>query len=120
MSIEDSERKLLSGLAIGISSLTGAHVTIASSPSYLHSTGQMHKGGPASGVFLQLLSTSSEEVPIRDENYGLSTLLSAQADGDLETLLSLGRSVCRVNLGPDINKGLRELVSDVKDIYLRK
>ena len=120
VSIEDSERKLLSGLAIGISSLTGAHVTIASSPSYLHSTGQMHKGGPASGVFLQLLSTSSEEVPIRDENYGLSTLLSAQADGDLETLLSLGRSVCRVNLGPDINKGLRELVSDVKDIYLRK
>jgi len=120
VSIEDSERKLLSKLAMDIRSLTGAHVTIASSPSYLHSTGQMHKGGPASGVFLQLLGPSSEQLPIRDENYDLSTLLSAQADGDLETLLSLGRSVCRVNLGTDIKKGLRGLLSDVKEIYLEK
>ncbi len=118
MAIEDSERELLSRLATHIRSLTGAHVTIASSPSYLHSTGQMHKGGPSSGVFLQLWSTPPEEVPIGDENYGFSTLLTAQADGDMETLLSLGRSVCRVNLGPDINKGLTDLVSDVRDMYL--
>ncbi len=118
VAIEDSERELLSRLATHIRSLTGAHVTIASSPSYLHSTGQMHKGGPSSGVFLQLWSTPPEEVPIGDENYGFSTLLTAQADGDMETLLSLGRSVCRVNLGPDINKGLTDLVSDVRDMYL--
>ena len=118
VAIEESERELLFRLAIAIRSLTGSHVTIASGPSYLHSTGQMHKGGPPSGVFLQLLDTTSIEIPIRNKDYGLSTLLAAQADGDMETLLSLGRSVCRVDLGPDISKGLRDLVRDVKDIYL--
>ena len=116
--IEDSERELLFRLAADIRSLTGAHVTVASSPSFIHSTGQMHKGGPPSGVFLQLLTTASKEVPIKDEGYGLSTLVTAQADGDMEALLSLGRPVCRVNLGSDINKGLIDLLFDVKNIRM--
>ena len=120
VAIEDSERKLLSELAMSIRSLSGAQVTTATSPSYLHSTGQMHKGGPPSGVFLQLLNISSEEVRIGDENYGFSILLAAQADGDLKTLLSLGRSVCRVNLGVDTNKGLKDLICYVEGINFQK
>lgn len=73
-------------------------VTVGIGPRYLHSTGQLHKGGPASGVFLQTVAEDVEDIPIPGEPHGFSTLKRAQAAGDLQALLSRGLRAARVGL----------------------
>ena len=89
---------------------TGAATTLGYGPRFLHSTGQLHKGGPAAGLFLQLTSDGGQDLPIPGEDYGFRALAQAQALGDFETLVSLGRRAARVNLGPDPETGLEELL----------
>ena len=73
--------------------------TFGYGPRYLHSTGQLHKGGPNKGLFLQLTAEFETDVPIPGALYSFGTLARAQAQGDLETLVALGRRVARVSLG---------------------
>jgi hypothetical protein len=77
-----------------------AHVatTWGYGPRFLHSTGQFHKGGPPVGRFLQLVHDPAEDADIPGEDYTFGTLLSAQADGDLQTLRAHGRPAVRVRL----------------------
>ncbi len=70
--------------------------TLGIGPRYLHSTGQFHKGGPPSGVFVQVVGDDQEELPIPGRDFGFSTLKHAQAAGDLETLRSGGLRTARV------------------------
>ncbi|MDA1216536.1 MAG: glucose-6-phosphate isomerase, partial [Chloroflexi bacterium] len=70
-------------------------------PRYLHSTGQLHKGGPPTGVFIQLVQEHADEVPIPGEPYGFRVLAESQALGDLEALRSRDRRVARVTLNAD-------------------
>ena len=79
-------------------SRTGAATTFGYGPRYLHSTGQLHKGGPATGAFLLLADDSGEDAEIPGESYGFRRLMEAQAAGDLETLRSHGLEAVRVNL----------------------
>jgi transaldolase/glucose-6-phosphate isomerase len=72
--------------------------TVGLGPRFLHSTGQLHKGGPNSGVFVQVVDDAAEDVPIPGRGYGFSTLERAQATGDLRTLRDRGRRVGRVTL----------------------
>ena len=72
--------------------------TVGLGPRFLHSTGQLHKGGPATGVFVQVVGDHADDVPIPGAGYGFSTLERAQADGDLVTLLDRGRRAGRVAL----------------------
>ena len=72
--------------------------TVGLGPRFLHSTGQLHKGGPDTGVFVQVVGDDPQDVPIPDAGYGFSTLKRAQADGDLLTLQERGRPVGRVRL----------------------
>ncbi len=72
--------------------------TVGFGPRFLHSTGQLHKGGPDTGVFVQVVGDDPQDVPIPDAGYGFSTLKHAQADGDLLTLQKRGRPVGRVHL----------------------
>jgi transaldolase / glucose-6-phosphate isomerase len=67
-------------------------------PRFLHSTGQFHKGGPAVGRFLQLVHDSDADADIPGEEFGFRTLISAQADGDLQTLRDHGLEAVRVRL----------------------
>jgi transaldolase/glucose-6-phosphate isomerase len=67
-------------------------------PRYLHSTGQLHKGGPQSGVFIQFLDDFKETLPIPGQAYGFGELIRAQADGDYEALKTRNRRVFRVRL----------------------
>jgi glucose-6-phosphate isomerase len=83
--------------------------TLGYGPRFLHSTGQLHKGGPGKGVFIQLTVDDPEELPIPGEAYGFSTLKQAQAQGDLISLQSKGRRVVRIHLGSDVAAGLRRL-----------
>jgi transaldolase / glucose-6-phosphate isomerase len=77
---------------------TGLPVAVGLGPRYLHSTGQLHKGGPNSGLFVQVVDDLGEELPIPGKPYGFRRLISAQAAGDFEALRDRGRRVVRVTL----------------------
>jgi len=77
---------------------TGCVVTHGLGPRYLHSTGQLHKGGPPSGRFIQIVDDPGEELPIPGRPFGFARLLRAQADGDLASLRERGRPIVRVEL----------------------
>jgi transaldolase/glucose-6-phosphate isomerase len=77
---------------------TGCVVTVGLGPRYLHSTGQLHKGGPPTGRFVQVVDDPGDELPIPDRDFGFRKLVEAQADGDLAALRDRGRSIVRVRL----------------------
>jgi glucose-6-phosphate isomerase len=83
--------------------------TLGYGPRFLHSTGQLHKGGPNTGVFLQLTADAPRDLPVPGESYTFATLRDAQALGDLQVLKRRGRRALRVNLGADVDAGLRAL-----------
>ena len=83
--------------------------TLGFGPRFLHSTGQLHKGGPNSGVFLQITSDDANDLAIPDQRYSFGTLKRFQAQGDLEVLAERGRRALRVHLGPDVYAGLQTL-----------
>ena len=78
---------------------TGCVVTRGLGPRYLHSTGQLHKGGPNTVLALQVVDDFGEELEIPGRDFGFRRLIAAQAAGDLDALKERGRSVCRVRLG---------------------
>lgn len=84
-------------------------------PRFLHSTGQLHKGGPATGVYLQLTAGGHDDVPIPNEKFGFGVLVRAQAIGDLQSLASRKRRAISVDLGENIEAGLDTLTKTVKD-----
>jgi len=82
-------------------------------PRFLHSTGQLHKGGPASGIFIQLTCDAKVDLPIPGEPYTFGTLRQAQALGDFSALEEHGRRAIRVHLTHEIEVGLQELLGIV-------
>jgi hypothetical protein len=77
---------------------SGLVVTHGYGPRYQHSTGQLHKGGPNTGLFLQVVDDQGDELPIPGKPFGFRRLIRAQAAGDLETLKERGRRVARIQL----------------------
>jgi transaldolase/glucose-6-phosphate isomerase len=77
---------------------TGLVVTHGYGPRYLHSTGQLHKGGPNTGLFLQVVDDPGEEIPIPGKPFGFRRLLRAQAAGDYASLQERGRRVARIHI----------------------
>ncbi len=77
---------------------TGRPLMRGLGPRYLHSTGQLHKGGPDTGLFVQVVDDPGEELPIPGRPYGFRQLIRAQAEGDLEALRERGRRIARVRL----------------------
>jgi hypothetical protein len=76
----------------------GLVVTVGLGPRYLHSTGQLHKGGPPTGLFLQVVDDFGDEVPVPGRKLGFRRLIAAQALGDYEALKERGRPVARIRL----------------------
>jgi hypothetical protein len=77
---------------------TGCVVTFGLGPRYLHSTGQLHKGGPPIGCFLQVVDEVGAELTIPGKKFGFGRLIQAQAAGDYAALAERGRPVARVRL----------------------
>jgi transaldolase / glucose-6-phosphate isomerase len=77
---------------------TGAAVAVGLGPRYLHSTGQLHKGGPDNGLFVQIVDDLGEELEIPGRPYGFRTLIAAQAAGDFQALQERGRRIVRIRL----------------------
>ncbi len=83
--------------------------TVGYGPRFLHSTGQLHKGGPDSGLFLQITDDHPGDLPVPGEPYTFGILADAQALGDLQVLQTLGRPSARVRLGGAGVAGVRKL-----------
>jgi transaldolase/glucose-6-phosphate isomerase len=85
---------------------TGLATTVGFGPRFLHSTGQLHKGGPNSGVFLQIVNEPEKDLKVPETDFTFASLIRAQAQGDLEALLQRDRRVISVNLKQDVQSGL--------------
>jgi transaldolase/glucose-6-phosphate isomerase len=83
--------------------------TLGYGPRFLHSTGQLHKGGPATGRFLQIVDEPRHDLPVPETDYTFAELIRAQADGDRKALEQRGRRVMRINLDGDLDGGLARL-----------
>ncbi len=88
----------LTALRERILKATGKATTLGFGPRFLHSTGQLHKGGANNGLFLQITQTDAEDLAIPEVDYGFSVLARAQSLGDLDALKSRDRRVIRINL----------------------
>jgi len=84
-------------------------------PRFLHSTGQAYKGGPNSGVFLQITRDDANDVPVPGQKYTFGVVKAAQARGDFQVLADRGRRALRVHLGRDVNAGLSSLSKAVRE-----
>lgn len=99
----------LQAIRIGLRDATGCATTTGYGPRYLHSTGQLHKGGPDLGVFIEMTAPDKTDLAIPGEAYSFGILKQAQAQGDFQSLLSHGRRAIRVDLGEDAWAGLTRL-----------
>jgi hypothetical protein len=85
-------------------------------PRFLHSTGQAYKGGPNSGVFLQITCDDARDLPVPGQKYTFGLVKAAQARGDFQVLIDRKRRALRVHLGSDVKAGLAKLAELVKQI----
>lgn len=99
----------LERLRLAARDATRLAATLGFGPRFLHSTGQLHKGGPNSGIFLQL-TCDEPELEIPGERYGFGALRRAQAAGDYEVLERRGRRLLRVHLGAEVEAALDRLI----------
>src|SRR5688572_4433746 len=103
--LPELDRKLQE-LRTAVRDRTTCATTTGYGPRFLHSTGQLHKGGPNTGVFFQIEAHDKVDFPVPGEPYSFSILKQAQALGDFRALVSRGRRVIRIDLGDDLVAGL--------------
>jgi hypothetical protein len=114
--VQPSERfdKAIDELRTTIRDATKATTTFGYGPRFLHSTGQFHKGGPATGIFLQLVHDGPDDVEIPRAGYTFGTLKNAQATGDLQTLRAHNLPAERVRLEGDPAAAVEQLTARIK------
>lgn len=107
--MNEANQQQLQALRHAVRDARRVATTLGFGPRFLHSTGQLHKGGPNRGVFLQITSDDAEDLAIPGQEYTFGVLKRAQAQGDFEVLAERGRRLLRVHLGPDVHRGLARL-----------
>ncbi len=111
----DEIEQLIQSIRTHLRDATRCATTTGYGPRFLHSTGQLHKGGSDEGVFLQLTAADKNDLPVPGETYTFGVLKAAQALGDFRSLARRGRRAVRVELGSDVAAGLtrlRELIRE--------
>lgn len=96
--------------------LAGSATTVGFGPRFLHSTGQLHKGGPAAALFLQLVDEPQAGLAVPETDFTFDHLVAGQALGDYRALEERRRKILRVQLGPDPIEGLERLLDTVSAI----
>ena len=109
LEMNDANHERLQAIRHAVRDAKRVATTLGYGPRFLHSTGQLHKGGPDTGVFLQLTSDDAEDLQIPGQRYTFGVLKQAQAAGDFEVLAERGRRSLRVHLGKDPGAGLTRL-----------
>lgn len=106
MTPDDSATRALQEIRHAVRATKRAATTLGFGPRYLHSTGQEHKGGPASGHFLMIAGHGERDLMVPGGPCSFGILKAAQARGDFDVLAARGRRILRVDLGSDRDKGL--------------
>lgn len=109
----DAIRETVNRLRQRVMAKYGIATTMGYGPRFLHSTGQLHKGGPGSGIFLQLTQDHRSDITIPGWDLSFGVLADAQALGDLQALDDLGRRTVSVHLGNDPAGGIKRIVDAV-------
>ncbi len=112
----EANHAALQGIRTRIRDSKKVATTLGYGPRFLHSTGQLHKGGPNSGVFIQITSDDAQDLSIPGEPYTFGVLKAAQALGDFLSLSQRNRRAIRIHLPADVNSGLRQLQEAVEAI----
>ena len=107
---------LLQSLRLAVRDRKHVATVLGFGPRFLHSTGQAYKGGPNSGVFLQITCDDAQDLPVPGQKYTFGIVKAAQARGDFQVLADRKRRALRVHLGSDIKAGLTKLSELVKQI----
>jgi hypothetical protein len=107
---------LLQGLRHAVRDRKQVATCLGFGPRFLHSTGQAYKGGPNSGVFLQITCDDAQDLPVPGQKYTFGVVKSAQARGDFQVLADRKRRALRVHLGSDVKAGLVKLSELVRQV----
>jgi transaldolase/glucose-6-phosphate isomerase len=107
--------ELLQDARVSIRNTLRVATTFGYGPRFLHSTGQLHKGGPNKGVFLQITADPRRDLPIPGEPYTFGTLIRAQALGDLQSLWEHGRRAVRIHIRGDQSAGVEHIREAIKE-----
>ncbi|MGA7988146.1 MAG: bifunctional transaldolase/phosoglucose isomerase [Candidatus Dormiibacterota bacterium] len=110
---DDPNHEALQRLRVAIRDSRRIATTLGFGPRFLHSTGQLHKGGPNTGVYIQITADDGTDVPIPGKPFTFSILKRAQAAGDLQSLRNHGRRVVRVHIAGDLGAGLANLTDAI-------
>jgi transaldolase / glucose-6-phosphate isomerase len=105
---DQAHTRALTGMRTRIRDKTRAATCLGFGPRFQHSTGQAYKGGPNSGVFLQITCDDPADIDVPGHSYSFGVVKAAQASGDLDVLVQRGRRALRVHL-KDVDAGLDEL-----------
>jgi transaldolase/glucose-6-phosphate isomerase len=104
----------LQSICAAIEDRLGVATTLGYGPRFLHSTGQLHKGGPNSALVLQIVDQTADNLAVPETNYTFDALIKAQAIGDFTALRQRRRRALRVNLGADSAAGLQRLAESLR------
>ncbi|HZX11539.1 MAG TPA: hypothetical protein VFG01_11395, partial [Acidobacteriota bacterium] len=92
----------------------GIATTMGYGPRFLHSTGQLHKGGPDKGIFLQIVDSPQTDIKVPGKDYSFSSIIKAQSVGDFQALQQKNRRILRIDLKSQPLKGLSKLAKMIK------
>lgn len=109
LELNDEHEKLLQVSRHAVKDQKKVATCLGFGPRFLHSTGQAYKGGPNTGVFLQITCDDANDLPVPNQKYSFGVVKSAQARGDFEVLAERGRRALRVHLGADVSQALNRL-----------
>lgn len=113
LEMNNAHEQLLQAMRRDVLEAKSVATCLGFGPRFLHSTGQAYKGGPNTGVFLQITCDDARDLPVPGQQYTFGVVKAAQARGDFEVLSERGRRALRVHLGADVNAALATLKTAV-------
>ena len=114
--MNEGNEKALQGTRLAIRDKKRAATCLGFGPRFLHSTGQAYKGGPNTGVFLQITCDDAVDLPVPGNKFTFGVVKAAQARGDFQVLSKRNRRALRVHLGKDVAAGLATLDKTIKQV----
>jgi transaldolase / glucose-6-phosphate isomerase len=114
LEMSDANERALQRLRHAVRDARRVATCLGFGPRFLHSTGQAYKGGPPSGVFLQITSRDASDLAVPGRNYTFGVVKAAQARGDFEVLAERGRRALRVHVDGDLKKGMARIDAAVR------
>jgi hypothetical protein len=109
LAMTDQHEAALQTMRLAVRDRTRVATCLGFGPRFLHSTGQAYKGGPNTGVFLQITCDDATDIPVPGQKYSFGVVKAAEARGDFAVLVERDRRALRVHLGADVGAGLHAL-----------